>query len=98
MYINCLGTSFCLKKRKGKVKGRPVLAHKWLVTCVRLSLLIPPAVSMDGKNIEMSKGKSEAEHILGLSDGELRILWQLHRAELGNSVEIITGELDLPEN
>ena len=34
----------------------------------------------------------ETEHILGLTEGELQVLYQLHRPEYGVAVEVTTGE------
>ena len=50
---------------------------------------------MDGKRLQMAVGETEQEHIMGLEAGELMLLWQLHRPDMGQAVEITTGECDL---
>lgn len=49
------------------------------------------AVYLDGKRLQMAVGENEQEHILGLESGELMLLWQLHRPDIGSAVEISTG-------
>lgn len=44
----------------------------------------------------MSADENEQEHILGLQSGEMMLLWQLHRPEMGEAVEIITGTGNYP--
>ena len=39
----------------------------------------------------MRQSQTEQEVILGLAEGEMQLLWQLHRAEFGNAVEVTTG-------
>jgi hypothetical protein len=39
----------------------------------------------------MAAGENEQEHILALESGELMLLWQLHRPDMGNAVEITSG-------
>lgn len=51
----------------------------------------PSAVSLDGKQLQMRPEETEQEHILGLTSGELMLLWQKHRPDIGHAVEIITG-------
>ncbi len=52
------------------------------------------AVYLDGKRLQMAVGETEQEHIMGLEAGELMLLWQLHRPDMGQAVEITTGECD----
>lgn len=41
----------------------------------------------------MEEGENEVEKIPYVERGELLVLWQLHRPELGNTVTITTGPL-----
>lgn len=50
------------------------------------------AVYLDGKRLQMAVAETEQEHIMGLETGELMLLWQLHRPDMGQAVEITTGE------
>ena len=49
------------------------------------------AVHLDGEQLVMGPTENTQEHIMGLAQGELMLVWQLHRADLGNAVEIVTG-------
>ena len=49
------------------------------------------AVSVNGKALSMTKGKTELELIPFVEGGELLVLWQLHREGLGSAVELTTG-------
>ena len=49
------------------------------------------AVRLDGELLVMAAHENTQEHILGLVQGELMLVWQLHREDLGNAVEIVTG-------
>jgi hypothetical protein len=51
------------------------------------------AVYLDGKRLQMANGETEQEHILALESGELMLLWQLHRPDMGNAVEITSGAM-----
>ena len=51
---------------------------------------------LDGKRLRMSNGETEQEHILALESGELMLLWQLHRPDVGQAVEITSGARALP--
>jgi hypothetical protein len=56
-----------------------------------LQSLHTAAVYLDGKRLQMSVDENEQEHILGLELGEMMLLWQLHRPDMGQAVEITTG-------
>ena len=52
---------------------------------------------LDGKRLRMSNGETEQEHILAMDSGELMVLWQLHRPDVGQAVEITSGaRIDSP--
>lgn len=51
------------------------------------------AVYLDGKRLQMGVDENEQEHIMGLESGELMLLWELNRLDVGTSVEITTGTL-----
>ena len=48
-------------------------------------------MTLDGEKLAMRPSQTEQEVLLGLAQGEMSLTWQLHRAELGNAVEITTG-------
>jgi hypothetical protein len=52
-------------------------------------------VYLDGKRLHMANGETEQEHILALESGELMLLWQLHRPDMGNAVEITSDLLSI---
>lgn len=73
----------------------PTNPPKGLFTHYLLILMFHPllaAVSLDGKALSMLPAQTEQEVILGMAQGELSLLWQLHRADYGQAVEITTGE------
>lgn len=39
----------------------------------------------------MAAGEEEQEHIMALEQGEMMILWQLHRPDAGQALQITTG-------
>ena len=49
------------------------------------------AVFLDGRQLRMAADENEQEHILALASGELMLLWQLHRPDVGEAVEITSG-------
>lgn len=54
------------------------------------------AVYLDKQRLVMYADENEQEHILGLQSGEMMLLWQLHRPEMGEAVEITTGTRNYP--
>ena len=50
-----------------------------------------PAVTLDGEVLAMRPSQTEQEVYLDIADGEMSLLWQLRRPDLGNAVEINTG-------
>ena len=55
------------------------------------ALFTASAVHLDGERLVMGPTENTQEHILGLAQGELMLVWELHRADLGNAVEIVSG-------
>jgi hypothetical protein len=49
------------------------------------------AVYLDGKRLRMEPNESEQEHIMAVEQGEMMLLWQLHRPDAGQAVQITTG-------
>ncbi|BDA46628.1 hypothetical protein COCOBI_09-0800 [Coccomyxa sp. Obi] len=52
-------------------------------------------VYLDGKRLQMTVGETEQEHIMAMEAGELMLLWQLHRPDMGQAVEITTEMLSM---
>ena len=50
------------------------------------------AVALDGERLVMAEGQAEREVLPYIPNGELLLLWQLHRPDLGNAVEVTTGQ------
>ena len=46
---------------------------------------------LDGKRLRMEPNESEQEHIMAVEQGEMMLLWQLHRPDAGQAVQITTG-------
>lgn len=46
----------------------------------------------------MIEGEEQQEHVFPLAEGELSLLWQLACPDLGQAVEIRTGEASLPSH
>ena len=49
-------------------------------------------MTLDGELLGMAEGQAEREVLPYIANGELLVLWQLHRPDLGNAVEISTGQ------
>ena len=49
-------------------------------------------MTVNGKQLIMTKGETELEMVPYVEGGEMVFLWQLHREGLGNAVEITTGQ------
>lgn len=51
-------------------------------------------VTLDGKPLTIAADQNELDHIVESADvdAELTVNWQKHRADLGESVELQTGE------
>ena len=58
----------------------------------------PHAVFLDGQRLRMAPSESEQEHVMALEQGELLLLWQLHRPDAGQALQITTGEAGLPRS
>ena len=58
-----------------------------------LRLFLCAAVTLNGKKLAIHQETNELEVIPYVEKGEFLLLWQLHRAGLGNAVELTTGEL-----
>ena len=58
----------------------------------------PCTVFLDGQRLRMAPGESEQEHVMALEQGEMLLLWQLHRPDAGQALQITTGEAGLPHN
>lgn len=41
--------------------------------------------------LRMEPNESEQEHIMAIEQGEMMLLWQLHRPDAGQAVQITTG-------
>jgi len=39
----------------------------------------------------MEPNEEEQEHIMALEQGEMMLLWQLHRSDMGQALQITTG-------
>lgn len=50
-----------------------------------------PAVYLDGKRLRMEPNEEEQEHIMAIEQGEMMLLWQLHRPDIGQALQITTG-------
>lgn len=55
-------------------------------------LLPQSAVALNEKKVAIHDDQTELEIIPYVERGEFLLLWQKHRAGLGNSVELTTGE------
>ena len=54
-------------------------------------ILAARAVTMNGEPLAMTKGETELELIPFVEGGELTVLWQAHRKDLGEAIEISTS-------
>ena len=50
------------------------------------------AVAMNGEPLVMTKGETELEILPFVEGGELLVLWQKHRENMGEAIEITTSE------
>lgn len=50
-----------------------------------------PSVILDGEKLHMGDLENSQAHELTTSAGTLRLMWQLFRPTLGNTVELTTG-------
>lgn len=51
-----------------------------------------PAVRLDGRRLRMGRDELEQEHVLAIEGvGELMVLLQMHRPDMGQACEITTG-------
>ena len=41
----------------------------------------------------MEPNEEEQEHIMAVEQGEMMLLWQLHRPDMGQALQITTGSL-----
>ncbi len=58
-----------------------------------LTLFLGATVTLNGKKLAIHQETNELEVIPYVEKGEFLLLWQLHRAGLGNAVELTTGDL-----
>lgn len=54
------------------------------------------AVSLDGQRLTMVASETIQEHSLPLTRGTLRLTWELHRPNYGNTISLQTGEIGGP--
>ena len=56
------------------------------------AVLAACAVAMNGEPLAMTKGETELELLPFVEGGELLVLWQKHRENMGEAIEITTSE------
>lgn len=60
--------------------------------------MCPAAVTLDGERLHFGENENSQAHELKTAAGKFRLLWQLFRPKLGNTIELTTGVALYPTN